>query len=65
MARDAKAAEWTALEETFARLAKRFARDAEVRSADGELLWDRGDEPRTIGEWKAAELIDSNQLRDT
>ncbi|MGB8166316.1 MAG: hypothetical protein WCF18_02425 [Chthoniobacteraceae bacterium] len=57
-AREAKPEEWRRLDETYADLVAKNPRDAAVRNAHGEFLWERGEQSRAVVEWEAAEQID-------
>jgi tetratricopeptide (TPR) repeat protein len=56
--REAKADEWQKLDATYAALAAQNPRDAAVRNARGEFLWDRGEQARAVAEWETAVQLD-------
>lgn len=54
---DASAEDWAKVVRTFAEFAARHPRDAAVRGAHAEFLWERDDRERAIAEWEAAERL--------
>lgn len=58
-ARRAEPAEWTRLGAIYAELCAKHPRDAAVRNARGEFLWDRGEHARAVAEWETAEQLDA------
>ena len=58
-ARHAEPAEWRKLDAIYAELSAKHPRDAAVRNARGELLWDLGERERAMREWEAAEQLDA------
>jgi tetratricopeptide (TPR) repeat protein len=55
-------ADWKQLRAEYANLAKRYPRNAAVRDAHGEFLWDIDEREGALVEWLAAEKLDPKNV---